>query len=70
MAQEERIRCAVRQLDLAIEDKGEEVAVREARKQIALYFKGFRGCAALRAKVSAANSRGDVLSAFSVIAED
>ena len=48
----ERISFALRQLRIAVEDKGEEVAVTEARKQIALYFKGFKGSAALRAKIN------------------
>lgn len=61
---EERVRAAIRQLDLAIEDKGEDVAVREARKQIALYFKGFRGSAALRASVNAASTKDEVLAAL------
>jgi nifR3 family TIM-barrel protein len=47
-----RISVALRQLNLAVEDKGEAVAVTEARKQIALYFKGFKGSAALRAKIN------------------
>lgn len=48
----DRIRVALHQLELAVEDKGEAVAVAEARKQIALYFKGFKGSAALRAKIN------------------
>ena len=51
---EERKELALRQLALAIEDKGEAVAVAEARKQIANYFKGFRGSAALRGTINTA----------------
>ncbi len=51
---EERAECALYQLRLAIADKGEEVAVREARKQIALYFRSFRGAAELRAQINRA----------------
>ena len=56
----ERIETALRQLSLAIEDKGEGVAVTEARKQIANYFKGERGCAALRAKINTSLTYSDV----------
>ena len=51
---EERIRVSLLQLSLAVEDKGERVAVTEARKQIALYFKGRRGSAELRARINSA----------------
>ena len=51
---EERIRVSLLQLSLAVEDKGERVAVTEARKQIALYFKGRRGSAELRARINTA----------------
>ena len=51
---EQRIKMALAQLELAVIDKGERVAVPEARKQIALYFKGERGSAALRAKINTA----------------
>lgn len=51
---------ALRQLAFAIEEKGEDVAVREARKQIALYFKSFRGSAELRARINCSLSYQDV----------
>ena len=57
--------AALRQLSLAIEEKGEEVAVREARKQIALYFKSFRGSAALRAEINRASTYSEVEEAIS-----
>ena len=47
---------ALRQLSIAIEEKGEGVAVREARKQIAQYFKSFRGSATLRAEINRATT--------------
>ncbi len=56
----ERVNTALRQLSLAIEDKGEEIAVREARKQIALYLRSFRGAAAIRADINRANTFEDV----------
>ena len=51
---EEQINIAIRQLSVAVEDKGERVAIPEARKQIALYLRGFRGAAAIRARINAA----------------
>ena len=43
---------ALRQLRYAVADKGEAVAVAECRKQIANYFRGFRGAAVLRGKIN------------------
>ena len=51
---EEKVDVALWQLRLAIEDKGERVAVPEARKQIASYLHSFRGAAAIRAKINQA----------------
>ncbi len=59
---EERILAAIEQLTYAVEDKGERIAVPEARKQIALYLKGFRGAGALRAKINMMTSFEDVKS--------
>ena len=56
----ERAECALSQLRLAAEDKGERIAVPEARKQIALYLKGFRGAATLRAEINRAESYTEV----------
>lgn len=52
--------CALTQLRLASLDKGERIAVPEARKQIALYLKGFRGAAALRAEINRAESYSEI----------
>ncbi len=57
---EERIEVAVRQLEYAVADKGERVAVPEARKQIALYLKGFRGASALRGKINTLTTLDEV----------
>lgn len=56
----ERAECALRQLRLASFDKGERIAVPEARKQIASYLKGFRGAATIRAAVNTATSYTEV----------
>ena len=64
-----RRETALLQLRYAIEDKGEGVAVREARGQIAQYFRGFRGCAELRAAINRALTYSDVESAINKICE-
>lgn len=51
---DEKIEIALWQLRLSIEDKGERVAVPEARKQIALYLHSFRGAAKIRAEINRA----------------
>lgn len=55
-----RIDTALLQLRLAIEKKGEGVAVREARKQIALYLHSFRGAAGIRAEINRAETYAEV----------
>jgi nifR3 family TIM-barrel protein len=57
---EERIETALLQLSVAIEEKGEGVAVRESRKQIALYLHSFRGASAIRAEINRAQTFSDV----------
>ena len=64
---EETKRAAITQLDYAIEDKGEAVAVREARGQLAKYFHSFRGSAELRAKINLALTKADILLALNTI---
>lgn len=56
----ERAECALTQLRLASLDKGEKIAVPEARKQIALYLKGFPGAAAIRVEINRASSYTEV----------
>ncbi|MBQ7343383.1 MAG: tRNA dihydrouridine synthase DusB [Clostridia bacterium] len=51
---DERVEVALWQLRLSIEDKGEGVAVPEARKQIASYLHSFRGAAKIRAEINRA----------------
>lgn len=64
---EEIKQTAQKQLSYAIEDKGEAVAVREARGQLAKYFHSFRGSAELRAKINLALTREDIISALRVL---
>jgi tRNA-dihydrouridine synthase B len=49
---EERIEAALFQLKTAIEEKGERVAIPEARKQIALYLRSFHGAARIRGEIN------------------
>lgn len=57
---EERIRTALRQLSLAVADKGEKTAVSESRKQVAAYIQGMRGAAFLRGKINTVTTFAEV----------
>ena len=50
----DRVDTALRQLKVAVEEKGERVAIPEARKQIALYLRSFHGAARIRADINRA----------------
>ena len=63
-SREELIDAALRQLYLAVEDKGEAVAIPESRKQIALYLKGFSGAAKIRTEINMAKSFDEVKAAL------
>ncbi len=67
---DKRIETALLQLKTAIIEKGESVAVREARKQIAMYLRSFRGAAALRAEINRAESYSEIEQAFCSIREE
>ena len=56
----QKTEIALLQLRLAIEDKGERVAVPEARKQIASYLHSFRGAASIRARINQALTYGEI----------
>jgi nifR3 family TIM-barrel protein len=53
---EEKIRTALRHLDLLVALKGEHIGVLEMRKHAAWYLKGLRGAARLREKINRAGS--------------
>lgn len=57
---EKRIDTALLQLKTAVEEKGERVAIPEARKQIALYLRSFHGAARIRAEINRALTYIDV----------
>ena len=59
-SREERINTALLQLKLSAQQKGERAAVLEARKQVALYLKGFPGAAAARAEINRSETYLDV----------
>lgn len=48
-------------ISLLVEDKGEYVGVREARKHVAWYIKGLAGSAAMRNRVNMAQSKEEIL---------
>ncbi len=63
-----RMETAKRHFLLAIADKGEERATREARGQIALYVKNMRGAAGFRAAIQSAVDAEEILRALDGIA--
>lgn len=56
----ERLATLRIQVGYMVEDKGEYIALREARKHAAWYIKGFRGAAALRDKASSLETMEDL----------
>lgn len=61
---EERVDTALLQLRVSIEEKGERMAIPEARKQIALYLRSFRGAARIRAEINRATTYDEVEAAL------
>ena len=60
----ERVEVALLQLRTAVEDKGERIAIPEARKQIALYLRAFHGAARIRAEINRATAYTEVEAAL------
>lgn len=56
----ETLETAVRQLDMMVELKGERRGVREMRKHVVAYLKGFRGAARLRAELVRIDAHAEV----------
>lgn len=69
-ALEERIDVALLQLRLAVEEKGERIAIPEARKQIALYLRSFHGAARIRAEINRALTYEEVERALRTALEE
>ena len=61
-----RVNTALLQMRVAIEDKGERIAIPEARKQIALYLRFFRGAARIRAEINRATTYREVEAALKI----
>lgn len=57
----EKYAVAKRQLTLAAKEKGESIAVLEARKHLGEYLRGIRGGSAARAEIFRAESAGEML---------
>ena len=66
---DERVAVAMRQLSLSAAEKGEYTAVREARGQLAHYFKGFSGAAQLRSEINRAESKAQIEAAVAAFAK-
>ncbi len=56
----ERIETALRQLDIAISEKGEKLAVLQSRGQLSWYLKGIRGAASARGALNQASTRDEM----------
>lgn len=65
----ERMETAIRQLSLAVADKGETVAVAECRKHFAYYTKGIRGASSIRGKLNSAETEAEVVSLLRSLSE-
>ena len=58
----EKMACVKEHISLLVEDKGEYVGVREARKHVAWYIKGLPGSASMRNRVNLAESTSEMMS--------
>ncbi|SCI31294.1 MULTISPECIES: tRNA dihydrouridine synthase DusB [unclassified Romboutsia] len=67
---EEKINTAKKHLNLAVEEHGEYVAVREMRKHIAWYLKGLKGSAKVRDEINKITSYEDVIRRLDEYMED
>ncbi len=66
---QERLRVAKTHFSLLRTEKGDSVGIREARRQISLYFHGINGAAAIRAELFAAQTAKDFETVFAKIEE-
>ncbi len=57
---EEKVSTMLEQLDMMVADKGEHIAVCEARKHAAWYLKGEKNSASVRGKINYANSAEEI----------
>lgn len=61
---------AVRHLELLTNNKGEEVACREARGHLIWYVRGFRGASSFREKINRAESKDELIALIEKIKEE
>ena len=59
---DEKRKCVKEHISLLVEDKGEYVGVREARKHVAWYIKGLPGSASMRNRVNLCESTKEMMS--------
>jgi len=64
VGEEQKIRAAIRHLDLAVELKGEQAAVLEMRKHLAWYLKGLPHTAHLKDSIFKAKTRAEIVRLF------
>ncbi|MGL6106374.1 tRNA dihydrouridine synthase DusB [Romboutsia sp.] len=69
-ALEEKINTAIKHLQLALEEHGEYVAVREMRKHIAWYLKGLRNSAKVRDEINKIESHEEVVNKLKTYMQD
>ena len=67
---EEKMNTAIKHLNLAVEEHGEYVAVREMRKHIAWYLKGLRNSARIRDEINKIESHQEVVDKLNAYMED
>lgn len=65
----ERLSIAARQIEYAASDKGERIAMLEARKHLAWYLKGYRGMASYRARFSSVTTLAEMYAVMEEILE-
>lgn len=66
---EERMETALSQIRFMVEEKGERIAIAEARKHLSWYVKGVEGAAAARAAINTAASLAQMTEIIRAIAE-
>ena len=67
---EEKMSIAIKHLNLAVEEHGEYVAVREMRKHIAWYLKGLRNSARIRDEINKIESHKEVVDKLNAYMQD
>lgn len=65
----ERIETALRQLDTAVDEKGEKLGVLQSRGQLSWYLKGIRGASGARGALNTASTRDEMRSILLGIVE-